>query len=272
VIGQVSANGVRFSYIEEGTGPLALLLHGFPDTAHTWDFVRPAVAAAGYRAVSPFMRGYAPSEVPADGRYDQETLGRDVLALIEALGERQATVIGHDWGATASYGAALLGPEKVRLLVTVAIPFPASIIPTPRLLGAMRHFITLRRSNAAEVARANDFALIDELVQRWSPRWKVPAGETMHVKECFRQPGSLDAALGYYRALSPFLPKWAKQQVQVPSVAFAGEHDNVPVKAYERARRYFPKGYDVVAMPGGHFMHREYPEHFTRELLARLKR
>ena len=92
----LDANGLRFAYLEEGSGPLVLMLHGFPDTAHTWDDLRPRIAAAGYRAVSPFMRGYHPSAVP-DRDPDQETLARDPLALIEALGADDAIVIGHDW-------------------------------------------------------------------------------------------------------------------------------------------------------------------------------
>src|SRR5947209_9869516 len=107
-VNYIEANGLRFAYFEEGQGPLVLLLHGFPDTAHTWDEVRPALAGAGYRAVSPFMRGYFPTAIPADGKYDSETLGRDALALIEALGEKQAVVVGHDWGASAAYAAAAL--------------------------------------------------------------------------------------------------------------------------------------------------------------------
>ncbi|HEY8086236.1 MAG TPA: alpha/beta fold hydrolase, partial [Polyangiaceae bacterium] len=123
----LEANGVRFAYLEEGQGPLVLLVHGFPDTAHGWDAVRPAIAAAGYRVVSPFTRGYAPSAIPADGAYDTETLGRDVLALIDAFGENRAIVVGHDWGASAAYAAATLAPDRVSLLVTVAIPHPASL-------------------------------------------------------------------------------------------------------------------------------------------------
>src|SRR5262249_8683386 len=108
----VEANGLRFAYLEEGSGPLVLMLHGFPDTAHTWDDLRPRIAANGYRAVSPFMRGYSTSGIP-DRDPDQETLARDPLALIEALGAREAIVIGHDWGASAAYGGAALGPEQV---------------------------------------------------------------------------------------------------------------------------------------------------------------
>src|SRR5580700_9385009 len=126
----VVANGVRFAFFEEGSGPLVLLLHGFPDTPHTWDAVRPAVAAAGYRAVSPFLRGYAPTAIPADGAYDGDTLGRDALALIEALGAERAIVVGHDWGAGAAYSAAALGPARVTKLVTVGIPHPASLKPS----------------------------------------------------------------------------------------------------------------------------------------------
>ena len=90
----VDANGLNFGYLEDGSGPLVLMLHGFPDTAHTWDDLRPRIAAKGYRAVSPFMRGYHPTAVP-DRDADQETLVRDALALIEALGASEAVIIGH---------------------------------------------------------------------------------------------------------------------------------------------------------------------------------
>jgi pimeloyl-ACP methyl ester carboxylesterase len=263
----VVANGVRFAFFEEGRGPLVLLVHGFPDTAHTWDAVRPAVAAAGFRAVSPFQRGYAPTAIPADGAYDSDTLGRDVLALIEALGERRAIVVGHDWGASAAYSAATMGPERLVKLVTVGIPYPPSIRPTPRLLWAVRHFFTLPRRGAAERVRANDFAHVDELVRRWSPAWNVPPGETDAVKAAFREPGSLDAALGYYRALRLRPPPSQRSRIRVPTVSFAGMHDNVATEAYDRAASWFTGGYEVVRVPGGHFMHREHPEPFIRELL-----
>ena len=77
------------------------------------------------------MRGYHPTTIPVDGAYDAETLGRDVLALIEALGEKQAIVVGHDWGALAAYTAASLDPERVRSLITIGVPHPRSVIPTP---------------------------------------------------------------------------------------------------------------------------------------------
>lgn len=263
----IQANGLRFAYFEEGTGPLVLMLHGFPDTPHTWDVVRPAVAAAGYRVVTPFTRGYAPTEIPKTESFDADTLGRDALALIEALGEKQAVLVGHDWGASAAYAAAGLAPEKLRFLVTVGIPHPAGTFPTPRLIWMVRHFLRLSRRGAAVGVRAEGLVYLDELVQRWSPGWRVPPGETDAAKASLSQPGSLEAALGYYRQGGIGLTEGHKKKVTVPAAVFAGTTDNVPVSTYEGPRSRFTAGYEVVAVPGGHFMHREHPEPFIRELL-----
>jgi len=262
----VRANGLDFAYLSAGKGPLVLLLHGFPDTAHTWDRSIAALAEAGFRAVAPCMRGYHPTSI--GGPYDTDTLGRDALALIEALGEKQAVVVGHDWGASAAYAAASLGPEKVKLVITLAIPHPRSIKPSPKMLWTMRHFATLRRKNAAATLRANNYAYVDELWHRWSPAWKnIPASEMASAKAAFDQPGCAEAACGYYAAFTPKMPPSFRAQVKVPAVAFAGEHDMIAPRAYEKARHCFDASYEVVIVPGGHFMHREHPEPFNRELV-----
>lgn len=293
----VRANGLRFAYLEEGRGPLVLLLHGFPDTAHTWSHVMPALAGAGFRAVAPFMRGYFPTEIPAEEAYDADTLGRDALAIVRALGESEAVVVGHDWGASAAFSAAGLAamreetpelaapPVRVRLLVTLAIPHPATVLPTPRVLWTLRHFFSLSRPNAAAKIRAEGFATIDMLVERWSSRsspWsaepgaapsgRVPEAETEAVKQAFREPGCLEAALGYYRAVGVRLPLSQRRKVVVPAVAFAGTDDNVPVQAYERARKHYEAHYEVVPVPGGHFMHREHPAAFTKAFVDAVTR
>src|SRR5580692_3120032 len=121
----VEANGVEFAYLEAGPadGPLALCLHGFPDTAHTWRHLVPALAEAGYRAVAPWTRGYAPTALSPDGSYQVGALAADASALHEALGgDSRAVLVGHDWGAFASYGAASLHPERWRRIVTMAVP------------------------------------------------------------------------------------------------------------------------------------------------------
>ncbi len=226
-IHHVQANGLRFAYLEEGRGPLVLLLHGFPDTPHTWDAVRPAIAAAGFRAVTPFMRGYAPTEIPAEEAFDADTLGADAIALIEALGEEKAFLVGHDWGASAAYSAAGLAPEKLRMVITMAIPHPASIIPMPKLVWGARHFFVLSRRGAAARIRETKFAYIDRLVRRWSPAWDVPPGETAAVKAALREPGSLEAALGYYRA-APVAPARAAQEGERAGRGVLGGHRHRP--------------------------------------------
>jgi pimeloyl-ACP methyl ester carboxylesterase len=119
----VRANNVEFGLLEAGSGPLALCLHGFPDTAHTWELLLPALADAGFHAVAPFMRGYAPTSVPADGAYQVGALVADAVALHEALGgDGDAVLIGHDWGAETAYGAAAFAPGRWRRLVTLAVP------------------------------------------------------------------------------------------------------------------------------------------------------
>jgi pimeloyl-ACP methyl ester carboxylesterase len=267
----VEANGLRFGYLESGSGPLVLLVHGFPDTPYSWDAARAALGQAGFRAVAPFTRGYAPTAVPSDGKYDPDRLGQDLLALVRALGERSAVVVGHDWGASAAYSAAALEPSAVRLLVTIAIPHPASLVPTPRAIWAVRHFFALSQRRAVRWVPDRDFAYVDELVHRWSPAWNPAPGETDAVKAIFRDPASLDAALGYYRALRPWMPPSHRIKIAVPTVCFAGDTDLLPASAYERARSRFTSSYEVVEMPGGHFMHREHPQVFIDHLLRILR-
>lgn len=268
----VDCSGLRFAYLTEGSGPLVLMVHGFPDTPHTWDAARPAIAKLGYRVVAPFTRGYAPTTIPEPPAYDTDTLGRDLLQLMDAFGERSAIVVGHDWGASAAYAAAGLAPDRVRLLVTVALPHPAAILPTPMLAWKVRHFLTLRGSNAVEKASRDDFAYIDELVRRWSPAWQVPAHETDAVKRAFREPGCLEAALGYYRAMSVKTPEGHRKPITMPAVAFAGETDVLPLATYERARKRYRASYEIIKMSGGHFLHREDPERFVTELCAAIQR
>src|ERR1044072_2515650 len=122
----VHANGVEFAYLAVGEGPVALCLHGFPDTAHTWRHLLPALAERGYRAVAPFLRGYAPTEIPADGAYEAGALVADVRALHEELGgDSAAVLIGHDWGAFPVYATA----DRFRRSVAMAVP-PAAALAT----------------------------------------------------------------------------------------------------------------------------------------------
>jgi len=266
----VDANGLRFAYLEEGSGPLVLLLHGFPDTAHTWDDLRPRIAADGYRAVSPFMRGYHPSAIP-DRDPDQETLARDPLALIDALGARDAIVIGHDWGASAAYGAAALGPDRVKKLFVIGIPHPAALKPSPKKLWGARHFAAYKLPGASNRFARNDFAALPAIYRRWSPTWKPDPEEFDAVRASFSNRASLNAAFGYYRKLSPRPSASLRTRITVPTVVFAGQDDPVVEPSdYRDAARMFENEYIVEEVPGGHFMHREHPGAFAERLLTHL--
>ncbi|MEN0063318.1 MAG: alpha/beta hydrolase [Myxococcota bacterium] len=264
---QVRANALHFTYREMGQGPLALLLHGFPDTPHTYDHLGRALAEAGYRVVAPFMRGYHPTEAPArDTTIDD--LSQDALALMSALGhERTALLVGHDWGAATVFAVAGRAPERVERLVAIGIPHPATLRPSLRLIWAGRHFIGLRLPGAAGWLKRDG---VDRLVRRWSPTWDFGPEETAPVKECFAHPESLRAAIGYYRGGPPGREvEGFRGKISVPTLAISGEDDpGVTPDDFAFAQRKFTGSYNVIVLPGGHFVHRESPEG-TREAILK---
>ncbi|MFK7998573.1 MAG: alpha/beta fold hydrolase [Polyangiales bacterium] len=254
------------------SGPLVVLVHGFPDTARTWDALGPRIAAEGFRVVAPFTRGYAPSSVPADGKYDSDTLAGDLVELLDALGEQKAILVGHDWGASACLGAAALFPERVERLATLAIPHPAVMKPTLGLLWGARHFIAYKLPGATKRFAKNDFAALEAIYKRWSPAFDWPASEFASAKNSFTSPGCLDAAFGYYRALSPKLPLGMRKKITVPSLVVGGVSDPIASAAnFEASRRRYTGDVQVEMVRGGHFLHREYPDDFFEALLPFLK-
>jgi pimeloyl-ACP methyl ester carboxylesterase len=274
----VSANDLEFAYLEAGQGPLVILIHGFPDSAESWDATIDGLAGAGFRAVAPFQRGYFPSEIPTDGDYSAVSLGRDVTALISALGEEQAYVVGHDWGASAAYSAANLEPEKVRKLVTLAIPHPRVIKPSLELLRRAPHFVHFQFGYASEwLAARNDFEYIDSLHTRWSPTWDVPDRQRDLIKKMFSQPGHLRAALGYYQALfsdSETDRALRRRITSVSTLTFAGDNDGAfdTVNGFSEMPAAFSNGYEFVLIKdAGHFLHREKPREFLSKLIQFLK-
>ena len=120
----VVAGGVRFHYATAGRGPLVLLLHGFPERWTSWKKQIPALARAGWRVVAPDLRGYGESDRPDEG-YSLPSLAQDVASLVTALGEDQATVIGHDWGGAITWEAASRFPHRVARYAVLNCPHPA---------------------------------------------------------------------------------------------------------------------------------------------------
>ncbi|GAC1544438.1 MAG: alpha/beta fold hydrolase [Acidimicrobiales bacterium] len=276
----VTANGNRFAALAAGppTGPLALCLHGFPDTALSWRHLLPVLADAGFRAVAPWMRGYAPTAIPGDGRYQQGALVADGEALHEALGgDGRAVLIGHDWGAVAAYGIAAFAPERWRRVITAAVP------PSGAVLAGIRHYDQLKRSFyfwlfqlplAELIVPVDDFAFLERLWSDWSPGYDA-SEDLRAVKDALRDPANLAAAIGYYRAALGTTapdPALAAEQAALatmapqPTLYLHGERDGcMGVELGRSAEPFLSSGSRVEIVAGaGHFLHLEQPEPVNR--------
>jgi pimeloyl-ACP methyl ester carboxylesterase len=280
--GRVEANGLTFHYLEAGQGPLVLCLHGFPDNAHTYDELLGALADAGFRGVAPFMRGYAPTSPAPDGRYQSVLLAQDALALITALGSERAFLVGHDWGATATYGAAALAPERIERMVTIGAAHPAAV-RGPLAASYERHkgvwhAYFFQMPVAEQVVAADDFAFLEHWWRDASPEYD-PTPVIERVKATFRQPGVVTAALGYYRhtfhpanrdpALQALQERASSAPTSVPTLALHGTRDRPGrLEAFEGMDDLFLKGLEKVVFPGaGHFVHIERPRDVNRRIV-----
>ncbi|WP_160051491.1 alpha/beta fold hydrolase [Nocardiopsis sp. FR26] len=191
----VEVNGVRLHIAEQGSGPLVLLLHGFPESWYSWRHQFGPLAEAGYRVVAPDQRGYGRSDQPEEVEaYTLPHLVGDVVALIGALGERGAVVVGHDWGAPVAWSTALMRPDLVRGVAGLSVPpFPPAMMPPPsvsrHLYGEGYYQVYFQRPGVADSEMAADPAeFLRRVLVGFSgdnphvdePRpWNVPEGRTL---------------------------------------------------------------------------------------------
>jgi pimeloyl-ACP methyl ester carboxylesterase len=279
----VTANGLEFACLSDGPedGPLALCLHGFPDTAHTWRHLLPELAGAGYRGVAPFLRGYAPTAMPEDGHYQVGALVRDVNALHEVLGgDGDAVLVGHDWGALAAYGAVAHQPARWRRAVTLAVPPTASIGMSLLTYAQLRcsWYMFFFLSPLAEAALPLDnYSFIDDLWRDWSPGYDG-AWDVARVKESIGDPEHMVAAISYYRAMwNPALqvPELADEQAAAllptpkPTLYLHGREDGcMLLSSMGSPLDFMAEGSALeVIDDAGHFLHVERPEVVNRHIM-----
>lgn len=262
----------RFQALVAGEvgAPPVLVLHGFPDVPTTFTPLLQALAAHGYRAVAPWMRGYAPS--PLAGPFDVETLADDVAGLAELLEPRAAVrVIGHDWGAVATYAAAVRHPARIAAAVTLAVPHPMAFVGglDAAQLARSWYMLFLQLPGAPSAARAGNSWLVDRLWRRWSPGYRLPPSWRAELERCLS--ASWPAPALYYRALlrpvSAALARIgrgspARTPVEVPTLYLHGAEDGcIGVEMGADAQRWFGGPYEREIVAGaGHFLAAERPQ------------
>lgn len=283
----LTAGSLRFTAHSAGAGPLVLCLHGFPDNANSFRYQLPALADAGFRAVSVTLRGYEPSSQPDDCDYTLETLARDVVAFVDQLGATTAHLIGHDWGAAIAYTAGAMAPDRLKSVATMAVPhsgrFLYRAIRSPRQLALSWYMAFFQlRGISDHVVQRKDFHFIRRLWNDWSPGWDIPEDVLDDVIATFRQLGVTRAALSYYRtalsskAFTASARAAAGFAVPVPTLAMTGERDGcIDTHFFERlmSPQDFPRGLEVRRIAeAGHFLHQEQPRVVNALLLHWLGR
>lgn len=259
----------RFTVLEHGPpkGALVLLLHGFPDLPGSFAPVMERLGELGFFCVAPYMRGYRPSS--PRGPFDAARLGADLLGLVDRYGaDRQAYLVGHDWGGVAVYAALLEDSERFSAACTLAVPHPLAVIRE----GAFSLSQWTKSAYMALLAlplvsepliRSERARLLQKLWARWSPGYAADPAHMSEVVESIRS--SLPAPVAYYRALPQtmrFFTDRRQVKIRVPTLTLHGVDDGcVGIEIARTQRRWFAGPHESVEVKGaGHFLQLERPD------------
>lgn len=277
----VSANGIRMHAVELGTGPLVLLLHGFPGFWWSWRHQLIGLADAGFRAVACDLRGYGATDKPPRG-YDSMTAAADIAGLIRALGEQEAVVVGHDWGAHIGWTIAALHPKVVRRLVVLSDPHPLRWLPALATDAAQRRA-------SRHVARfqlpwhperwlvADGAANVGYLLRQWSGPQHAFGDDERRYRDAMLIFGAPHCALEYFRWAMRSLPRSdgrrfrraLHEPLTTPTLQLHGGADPCVLPATAQGSgRYVAAPYEWRLLDGlGHFPPEEAPEIVTGEVV-----
>jgi len=289
---QLPVNGIELHVAELGDGPPVVLCHGFPELWYSWRHQLPALAQAGYHAIAPDMRGYGQSSIPAAlDAYDVPTIGRDMLGLLDALGEERAVFVGHDWGAAVVWHLALAHPARVAAVVGMSVPFvPRAPAPPVGLLrqglGEDFYMIWFQQPGVADAALSRDVRRTLSTRKIWSPQWLqgderpsrppwLTEADLRFYVETFERTG-FTGGLNYYRNLDrtwELTADLAGRRVEPPALFLTGSRDPV-------GRFMPPELMDgwvtdlrgkVVIEGAGHWVQQERPGEVNDALLSFLR-
>jgi pimeloyl-ACP methyl ester carboxylesterase len=288
----VQTSHLNFAYEERGdpTAPVVLLLHGWPDDVRTWDVVVEELVRAGYRTITPYLRGFGPTMFRSQSLFRSgqlSALGRDVVELIEELNLRDLTLVGHDWGARAAYIVAALNPERLRGLVAISVGYgtniPGQVISyaQARLYWYHWFFATDRGRVALESDRGS---LCRYLWETWSPSWRFTQQEFETTAAPWNNPDWVTVTIHSYRhrwGNSAGDPDYEEiesrlaepEPIQVPTIVLHGADDGATLPETSANRdRLFRAGYErEVILGAGHFVPRENPNVVLAAILKRAK-
>ena len=266
-------NGIRLHWVEQGQGPLVVLLHGFPEFWYSWRHQIP-VLAQRFRVVAPDMRGYNLSEKPPRG-YDLDTLTDDVLALVRGLGEDRAVIVGHDWGGMVAWVFAIRFPEATEKLVIMNAPHPGRFqeeIRRPRQFLRSTYALFFRLPRLPElVLGANRCWALARGIQRSAVDKGAFSDEDLdRFREAMSRPGALTAALNYYRSASfDSLPP--DLTVHAPTLVLWGVHDVALGLPLTQGLERWAPNLTLQYLDCGHWTQQERFEEVNRYLLEFLQ-
>ena len=271
------------AYYWDGSGPLVVCLHGFPDTVNTFHLMVPALVNAGYRVLVPVMPGYETGSVDPYSRYFVTDLAQDVVAWIDRMGEDSAHIIGHDWGAVTAWLAIAMFPHRFFSMTSIAIPplkrLGDALLRCPSQLLKSWYIGFFQVPVLPErVMMSRDGAFVRMLWRRWSPGWQVPEELIEPALAALADPGIRRSALGYYRCLTRVFHsqhekgrRALKLPYQVPSLMITGAEDGcMDTRLFEYSMREsdFMAGAELYRLMGaGHFCHLEKPDLVHAKLL-----
>ncbi|WP_078322462.1 alpha/beta fold hydrolase [Mycobacteroides chelonae] len=271
------------------TNPVALLVHGFPDSAWTWGRIAPALAERGWYVVAPFTRGYAPSSLAYDDDYSIGSLVTDVMDVYRAVdADSRAVIVGHDWGGAIASAVASSQPDMFSRAVLIAIPPLAAIKALARPQGLLGRLPALARQmprswympvlSLPALSDARGEQLIATLWRQWAPTHDLSTYRQQGM-EALNSRARRRAAFSYYRAVwNPLyrrnrahtaVQKAAFGAPRVPTLYLQGADDTCGLeRTGAHALEYMPSGSRRVVIPAaGHFAHLEQPESVTRHIL-----
>jgi pimeloyl-ACP methyl ester carboxylesterase len=277
------ANGLRFRALVDGPadGDMFILLHGFPEGAESWSPQLEALAAAGFLAVAPDLRGYGLSDAPEEiESYAIDHLAEDVRFMITAFGRPAAHVAGHDWGAMVAWFFAGRYPEMTKTLTALSVPHPAALAAASRddadQQARSRYVgLFLKPGKAELVLEDDEYRRLRSMYRAGPSGDAIPEKVIQHYVRSLSRPGRLTAALNYYRAnLAVDGGAWEALTnigpITMPTVLVWGDQDPaLGRQAVEATERHVDGPYRLEVLEGaGHWLQFERPGEVSFALTA----